>query len=180
VIFPGFKLFGDLVMTDKEGYKPLIVVFPHDLSLPIYYSPENDDGTILFTQTLSAMLLGSRDLDYSQIEHGFSILKAFMSKKLDRRILYAGSGAILVLPSRYKQYEKYMFAFRETFKKLGIDLHIKFWDELDGERSIVLFAMDMSLRTDDGIKQFISRLQNQLDIWDEKAKEIVTTGVLVF
>jgi len=167
-------------MALEEGYKPLIVVFPSDVGLPIYYAPEEDDGTVLFTQTLSAMILGSKNLDYSQIEHGFSTLKSFMNEKLDRRILYAGSGAVLILPNEYKQYKEYIRAFKEAFKKLNIDLQVKFWDELGENRSLVLFAMDMSLRTNEGIREFISRLKKDIEVWDIKAKEYLSTGVLVF
>ena len=85
-------------MAKHTRHKPLIIVTPHDLGPPIYYSPQ-EDAVLLFSQILSAILLGVRELDEEQISVGLESLKMFFNEYQDRHMLYYGGGALLVIGS---------------------------------------------------------------------------------
>jgi len=167
-------------LATDGSYKPLIVVFPPDFSLPIHYTPENDDSAAIFTQTLSAILLASRKFDFKQIKDGLSILEMFINERLDRKILYAGTGAILILPSAYRKYLVYLNKLRDAFKKFDVNFKLKFWDELGDDKTVVLFAMDMSLRTDECINRFLLQLKEKIEEWDSISREYIRSGEFIF
>jgi len=164
-------------MTSHTEYRPLLVVVPHDFGPPIYYSPPEDE-TLLFSQTLSAILLGIKDLDQSQIKVGLESIKYFFDTYEDRRKLYSGGGALLILPTPYKDRVGYLKKLKDFFNSMKIDLKIKFWDEFKMDFTIALFALDLSLRTDLGIVNFIMNNLDEVKKWDIKAHEYKHTGLI--
>jgi len=164
-------------MARHVEYRPLVVVVPHDFGPPIYYSPP-EDATLLFSQTLSAILLGVRELDEEQISVGLESLRMFFSEYQDRQMLYSGGGALLVLPNMYKDKKELLAKLQETFQFFKIPLKIKYWDDFGHNFSIALFAMDLSLRTELGVVNFIMNTIDDVRKWDIKAQEYKQTGVI--
>ena len=164
-------------MAKHTRHKPLIIVTPHDLGPPIYYSPQ-EDAVLLFSQILSAILLGVRELDEEQISVGLESLKMFFNEYQDRHMLYYGGGALLVIPNAYRDKEKLLQKLRDIFNQLKVPLKIKYWDDLDMKSSITLFAMDLRLRTTSGISSFITNIDKDIKEWERIAQEYRQTGVV--
>lgn len=164
-------------MSNHVEYKPLVVVVPGDFGPPIYYSPP-EDIALLFSQTLSAILLGVRELDEEQIGVGLESLRLFFNEYGDRKKLYSGGGAILILPESYRDKESYLSKIREIFNTMKIPLTIKYWNDFDLNYSISVFAMDLRLRTELGIINFIMNNLDDIKKWEFKANEYKNTGLI--
>lgn len=164
-------------MSNFVEYRPLVVVFPFDLGPPIHYSPI-DDITLLFSQCLSAVLLGVRELDEEQMSVGMESLKMFFDEYQDRRLLYSGGRALLVLPSEYREHSAHLEKLEKIFKKFKIPLVIKFWDEIDTDYSIAFFAIDLRFRSEIGITNFIMSIMDDIKKWNIKTQEYKYTGVV--
>ncbi len=165
-------------MARYIGYKPLVVVVPNDFGPPIYYSPP-EDMTLLFSQTLSAILLGVKELDEEQIGVGLESLKMFFNEYEDRKMLYSGGGALLILPDTYKEKESYFTKLKEIFKYMGIPLKIKYWKDFGLDFSVSVFAIDLSLRTELGILNFVMNNSEDIKKWELKAGEYKHTGLVL-
>jgi len=164
-------------MPEHVEYKHLLVVVPHDFGPPIYYSPP-EDMTLFFSQTLSAILLGLRELDEEQIGVGLKSLRLFFDQYRDRRMLYSGGGALLVLPDKYRDRESYLDKLKELFKAMNIPLHVRYWQDFGLDFTVSLFAIDLSLRSDMGILSFIMNNLEEVKKWQIKANEYKETGVI--
>lgn len=164
-------------MSSFVEYQPLVVVIPYDFGPPIYYSPP-EDVTLLFSQCLSAVLLGIRELDEEQISVGMESLKMFFDEYQDRKMLYSGGRALLILPNKYKKHNAYLKKLKEIFEKFRMSIVIKFWDEFNMDYSIALFAIDLRLRSEIGIVNFIMNMMDDIKKWNIKAQEYKHTGVI--
>ncbi len=164
-------------MARYVEYKPLVVVVPYDFGPPIYYSPP-EDATLFFSQTLSAILLGIRELDEEQIKIGLDAIRHFFDTYRDRKMLYSGGGAVLILPDKYRDGVGYLEKLRELFNDIKIPLKVKFWSDFNMDHSVAVFAIDLSLRTEIGITSFVMNNIEEVEKWDIKAKEYKQTGVI--
>lgn len=164
-------------MSNFVEYRPLVVVIPYDFGPPIYYSP-HEDIALFFSQCLSAILLGVRELDEEQISVGMESLKMFFNEYQDRKMLYSGGRALLILPNKYRDHRDYLRKIEEIFEKFKTPIIIKFWDDLDMDYSIALFAIDLRFRSETGISNFIMNIIDDIKKWDIKAQEYKHTGVI--
>lgn len=158
-------------MSDKTRNEPLIIVFPHDLSFPIYNFPD-DDRTVIFAQVLAALLVNYTNLDdTSSVESG-SILNDFVKKMRKRGTLRVGSEALLILPNDYGGTDvNRLDALRKIFEEAGITLHIRFWGDFKQNESIILFAMNANLKSEEEITKFILSVRSRIAHWNELADE---------
>jgi len=123
-------------------------------------------------------LLGVRELDEKQISIGMESLKMFFNEYQDRRMLYSGGRALLVLPDKYQDHKVYLDKLKEIFDEFKMPIIIKFWSELNMDCSIALFAVDLRFRSDIGITNFVMNIMEDIKKWNIKAKEYKLTGVI--
>lgn len=114
-----------------------------------------------------------RELDEEQIKVGLESLERFLDEYFDRRkIIYSGSGALFIFPNEYKGIEKnYLRKIANILKSKDINkVSIKFWKDFGEEYSIVVFAIDLSLRLEVGIENFVNNHSDNIKKLGKKAE----------